>query len=90
MTLGKCEHQVCWNITINYLGNERKLEKEEHFIINLEKVDEYSNVVIKDPRKEITIIDNGGTYLCKVCGLTNIPVHYVCEYVQMCVNSYLL
>ena len=85
MTLGKCEHQVCWNITINYLGNERKLEKEEHFIVNLEKVDDYSNVVIKDPRKEITIIDGGGTYLSKVCGLTNIPVHYACMGMCRCV-----
>ena len=73
-----------------------RLEKDERFIVHLEKVDDYSSVVINVPRKEITIIDRGGTCIYI---WTNIPVHYTCmsnNYCQtmsimlMCVNSFLL
>ena len=53
VTFGKCKHQLCWNITIY---NEMRLEKDERFIVHLEKVDDYSSVVINVPRKEITIM----------------------------------
>ena len=57
MTFGKCQHEVCWNISTEY---HERLEKEKRFSVHLEKVDNYRNILIEDPGKVITIIDQSG------------------------------